>query len=100
MNSLTHLPSNHRHLQTPSACSNLSLPISASPFCNAANAKIVNSIASASCFLDSIVVVVVDDFEGNSPVLDDEVVRGAVATGEGDRGFDFDGNNLLPCLTC
>ncbi len=37
----------------------------------------------------------VDDFEGNSPVLDEEVVRGAVATGEGDRGFDVDGNDLF-----
>lgn len=89
--------------QTPSACSNLSLPNSASPFCNAANANFVNSIASASCSLDNVAVVFdfVEDvvkegaIDEKSPVVLEEdeigVVRGTVATGDGDRGFDVVG---------
>lgn len=100
------LPSHYLYrLQTPRASSNLSLPISASPFCKADNANFVSSMASATCALESVlvVVVVVDDdllkddaMDEKIPlvVVDDDVVRGAVATGEGDRGFDFDADSL------
>ena len=56
-----------------SACSNLSLPKSASPFCNAANANFVSSTASAIFSFDSLLDD--DDLpkrEDMTPVFDDD----------------------------
>ena len=82
--------STYHLLQIPKACSNLSLPKSPSPFCNAANANFVSSTASAIWAFDNFVDVD-DDALPNGESLENILL---VLLGEG-AAAGGGGNGLL-----
>ena len=78
-------------LQIPKACSNRSRPKSPSPFCNAANANLVNSTASANSAFDNFVEF--DDLPNiDENIPDDD--GAAAGAGGGGNGLDATGGGI------